>query len=420
MTRRPFSTSPLYLQSIRGLLRLHALTLEGQDESAEAQAILDSLERPWYGLSEAEKKRIKGLSEDLYSISDSPKLAIPSNPQATQKLIEAAEARQQGEWDRALELLRRWGQYLEPALLSYQRGCVWHDAGDDSTASLFLRHAAEFEPDNTQYKGAYLIALERSNPAEAGSQAWEILNQNDAAPIIVVRAGSILFKSTSSMDQADRTPILEQLIEVFSAAYHRMKIVEVNESRRVESPQVVVTLAFFLGACHDVLGDIQSAVRYFNIAVAMSPDDPNLLIARGVARYGVSPEAVDDLSLAVQKGAKRIWPHFFLAHHNLVTAHFDECARNCERALDFEGPDEVKALLHEWLAISRAELGLPASMVRSAFEAAVRLAPDSDEIRANFEAFEHSGGQGHAWTKPGESEVKALARAEPDYFPLAA
>src|SRR4051812_5283432 len=132
MTKRPLPMSPAYVQYVRGLHRLHALVAEGRDDSPEADAVRDGMDEPGYALSEAERQRVNGLSEDLYSLSDPPAPAPEPNPQATRKLMEAAEARSAGDWDRALELLRRWGRYLEPAELSFQRGCVWKEAGDDA------------------------------------------------------------------------------------------------------------------------------------------------------------------------------------------------------------------------------------------------------------------------------------------------
>jgi hypothetical protein len=143
MSKRPFSTSPSYVQSIEGLLRLHELTLKGEDESPEADAIRDSLERPWRDLSEIERTRITGLSEDLYSISEARGERIPTNPEAERTLSEVSEARQSGDWDKALELLRRVGQYLDPAVLSSLRGSLWQEAGDAETASLFYQHARQ-------------------------------------------------------------------------------------------------------------------------------------------------------------------------------------------------------------------------------------------------------------------------------------
>ena len=146
MIRQPLSTSPDYLLSIRGLHRLHALAETGQDDSPEADAIRDSLERPWRSLSEVEKKRITGLSEDLYSLIEAAGETLPMNPQAQRELDEASSARQSGDWDQALELLRCWNRYLDPEVLAYLRGSIWRDAGDPETAALFLQHAARLNP----------------------------------------------------------------------------------------------------------------------------------------------------------------------------------------------------------------------------------------------------------------------------------
>jgi hypothetical protein len=145
MVRQPFTTSDRYLQSIQGLHRLHALAVAGEDDSPEAEAIRDGLEVPWRGLSDAERKRLTGLSEDLYSISSQPDLLLPMDSEVQHKLVAALEARRNGEWDEALEVLRQLTRYLEPAVLSYLRGSVWLAAGDDATAALFLRHASESE-----------------------------------------------------------------------------------------------------------------------------------------------------------------------------------------------------------------------------------------------------------------------------------
>ncbi len=58
-------TTP-YAESLRGLLRLHELEVAGESESDQAEAVRDSLEGPWRLLTDTEKERITGLSEDLY------------------------------------------------------------------------------------------------------------------------------------------------------------------------------------------------------------------------------------------------------------------------------------------------------------------------------------------------------------------
>jgi hypothetical protein len=127
------------------LHRLHALAEAGRDDSEEAELVRAGLEQEWSALSEAERDRLTGLSEDLYSISASPEPVVPMNAEAQRGLVAALDARRGGEWDRALELLRPVRPYLEPAVLSYLRGSIWKAAGDAATAALFFEHAAESE-----------------------------------------------------------------------------------------------------------------------------------------------------------------------------------------------------------------------------------------------------------------------------------
>ena len=416
MTRRPFPTTPAYLQSLRGLHRLHALTLAGQSQSPEADAVRDSLDGPWYALSEAERERIGGLSEDLYSLSDPLHEPSPADARATSQLMEAVEARQAGDWDRALELLRRWGRHLSPADLSFQRGCVWQEAGDHATAALFFEHAARLDPENGLDFALYLDALEKSDPGAAVGRAGAILADDGAhPPIVVLRAASILFRSTRPMDSVDQMTAYRGLVGVLERTLPRAPTP--GAERDQIDTSIRLCILRILGFCHFRLGDNRAGLRYFDEALGVAPDDPGLLTARGLSRYGISPEAVDDFARAIDHEPRAVWPYFFLAHHNLVTSRFEDCLKACDRALDLPAQVDLKARLHEWRAIARSELGFSEAMVRSDFEEAVRLAPEDDEIRRNFEAFNRSGGQPgarpHDWAMPRASAIQALYRAEP-------
>ena len=151
---KPFPATPNYLTVIRGLLRMHRLAADGQFESAEADAVRDAMDAPWEGLSAVERKRIEGLSVDLNAISEKVAAAAPRepNPQSQEKLFDVYEARERGDWDRALELLRRWGTYAPPAFASYLRGTIWNAAGDVATAAVFFEHATQLEPDNGTFR----------------------------------------------------------------------------------------------------------------------------------------------------------------------------------------------------------------------------------------------------------------------------
>src|SRR5262245_39433675 len=156
MNPRPLTMSANYLATVRGLRELHRLAAAGRQDSPEADAVRDATDLPWQALTEVEKKRLSGLSEDMYSITD-PQQAdqIDWNPQVQARLDDVAQARRRGEWDRALDLLRRWAASIEPSVLSYLRGFTWLEAGDPETAALFFEHASGLQPEN----GAYLAMV---------------------------------------------------------------------------------------------------------------------------------------------------------------------------------------------------------------------------------------------------------------------
>jgi hypothetical protein len=153
-----FFDNPNYRAEIRALLRLHQLWQEGRGDSAEADALRDATDGHWEALSEAERRRIWGLSQDLNSIENqsSHQHANALNPQLHAKLVEANEARKSGLWDRALELLRTIENDAPPALLSHLRGSIWLDAGNANVAVVFIENAARLEPDLSSYQSVIL------------------------------------------------------------------------------------------------------------------------------------------------------------------------------------------------------------------------------------------------------------------------
>ena len=166
---RPFADNPNYRAEIRAIVQLHRLWLLGKGESDEADALRDAADAPWELSSDAERNRLRGLSEDLNAISEQStnEAAEPMNPQAQAKLVEASEARQRGEWGLALDTLRVFGKSIAPALLSYLRGAIWSEAGDQETAAVFFEHAARLDPNNGVYRALSPNAVGASDAAFA-------------------------------------------------------------------------------------------------------------------------------------------------------------------------------------------------------------------------------------------------------------
>jgi tetratricopeptide (TPR) repeat protein len=377
--------NPSYQAMVRGTRELHQLLAAGKDDSPEADAIRDATDGPWEVLSEVERNRVRNLSEDLYSLIEPPPAPQPMNPQAQAKLSEAFEAKQRGEWDRALALLRHWRAHIDPALVSYLRGSIWLAAGDAATAALFFEHAFKLNPENESYRCLYLTALEISDPPAAQKRAAEVLDSpSTSSPVVVSRAAEIEFKSAISASETEAQRAIRRLEPILTGTLARF---EQQDAASMNRSIYVATLSL-LAAGYEFRGETQAAVQYYSRGLQHEPYNEALLVARGILLYGTSPQGLSDLETAVQAGTSLVWPYVLLAHHSLLNRRFEECRRLCERALSIGGSPAVMSEVSAWMAIAQAGLGFPPEMVRAAFENAMRLDPSNERARRNLAAFE--------------------------------
>ncbi|MGA2035512.1 MAG: hypothetical protein ABSG68_24960 [Thermoguttaceae bacterium] len=410
---QPFPSSPSYQAVVRALLRMHSLTLEGQDESEEAESLRESMNEPWEGLSDVERERVTGLSKDLYEMSDNPTRAPePMNPQAQGKLNEAYEARERGAWDRALVLLRRWGRYLPAALISYLQGTIWRAAGDPVAAAVFFEHASQLEPDNENFQAVLLDALRTADPTLAAARAEVVLHNSEARkPVVVVCAAQIIFGTVRGMSDAEATPTYRRLIPIMERALARL---EGEVDMHLPAPKGMALV--LLATCCREIGDTQRAYSYYSRAIQLDPTNDALLTARGMLMYGTDPNSTADFDRAIRLGAQLVWPYYYLAHHYLANNRFEDCRLICDRALQIPASRRVQSELCEFLAISLAGLGYPEPVIRRAFENSVRVDPSNDRARRNLQRFETAvasrAPQPKNWESRSESSLRAFARKE--------
>lgn len=378
--------SPNYLVTLRGLRELHRLTVAGRLDSPEADAVRDATDVPWEALDELEKKRLSGLSEDLYSITDSPRSETKeSNPQAQARLADIAQANQIGDWNRVLELSRRWGAYIEPSTLSYWRGAAWANAGDPETAEIFYKHASDLQPNNGNYLAIWLATLNKTAPTAAEDWARKILQHPvDLSPNVVVTASNILFNPVRELGEAEASRFFREIIPTLTTALERLEAGD--EGGRDDA--VFTLVCYLLGFSHEFLRENQAASAFYSKGLGASPTNDALLVARGILRYGESPLALEDFKLAIQSGTTLVWPYSFLAHHHVMANQFEQARVFCERGLEMNGSNSARSELAELLAISQSALGFPIEIVRSSFELATRLNPFNEQARRNFAAFE--------------------------------
>lgn len=380
MAARPLTLSPSYLATVRGTHALHRLIAEGKDDSPEADAIRDASDGPWEALSETERDRARWVAEDLYSIYEEPPAGLQMTREAQSGLNAAYEAKQKGEWDKALALLREWRAYVDAALLSYLRGSIWYDAGDRATAALFFQHAYKLDPNNLSNAAMFLSSLSSADPGAALVEAEKILHDHrKVSPVIYVRAAEIKLMSARLLSDAEGNRIFAQLEPGLKDAMY----VAEHEPKKIDATTVVMALGL-LAFGYEFQDRWQDAVDHYTTALQIDPDNDGLLVARGMILYGSHNQAIKDLERAVQLDSPLIWPYAMLAHHALNTHRYKECIRLCEQALMKKGSAAVKSEIQEWEAIAQAALEYSPGSIEQAFEQATRTDAANDRAKRNL------------------------------------
>lgn len=381
----PLTMNSSYMAMARGTRELHQLIRAGKDDSPEADAIRDATDGPWQALSEIERNRIRHLSEDLYSLGELHAATQPMTPQAQARLLEAFEARQRAEWDRALDLLRRWQEHIDPSLVSYLRGSIWLEAGDPETAALFYGHAYKLEPTNGNYQAMALHSLHIADPPAALKEAQRILMDHEhSGPIGVARAADIVLMSARLKSETEANHLFAQLEPILKNSLARMRDAEPGN---MDCP-TCVTLLSLLGFGYEFLGKTQAAWEFYSEALQLDPRNDALYVARGMLSYGTSIRAIADFERAIQCGTRLVWPYVMLAHHHLTSGRYEECRKLCEHVLGIGGSAAMVSEVLEWMAIAQAQLGFPADMVRTSFDEAIQRDPSNERAKRNLAAFE--------------------------------
>ena len=294
----------LVAAALRELARLDAL---GLNDSEEADAVRDAMDAPWHRLSPAEETLARGLSGDLYSLTDPPHEVLPMNPQAQDALDRTADlfdAGDAGDAAAALALLRRWNRYVSPAKLAALRNGAWIKLGDPATAILFSRLECRLAPENTQAKLELLHALSLWDQPAALAEAEQIVKAHrEHAPSVVAMASAIAGSSSLIWASGDDTDRLT-LVEAASFAHFRIP----QDSADVDAyfleslPHMMSALLAFL---HNRLGAREEALKWFDLAIAGDPASHELREIRAAVAAGRANGASFPAKLAIPFTARR-------------------------------------------------------------------------------------------------------------------
>ena len=259
-----FTENSCYVEHEVLLRQLHHLIAEGLGDTEEADAVRDRMEPSWYRLKPEEKKRIEGLSADLYMLQDD-EVFEPSDGRTKIQIGQAVYAAiEQERWEEALKLMR------QPNLLPRVKVAVWraraYDAlGEFEAALLFLRYAVKLDPEHPGFKAIELSLLVENNcEAEARHIAALYLNDSTAPALLRINAAGILALPSQSIKDFDYVSIVPALKQAVQA-----------ESPTASLYNEVMAYAYeILAYCYFRLGDIQLGYNAVTEGMRLGSSEP--------------------------------------------------------------------------------------------------------------------------------------------------
>jgi len=169
-----FADNPDYVLYEKLLIEVHRLIAAGKGNDDEADAVRDKMDAPEQKLSREESDRMGGLSADLYMLqNDEVYEPYEGTPEELRSRLNDAWDR--GQYEAVLALLRKGTPFLTPARVAYLRGRCYAALGHLDTALLFLRYAAERDPERATYQVAVLdllLKLHRADDALAEADSY--------------------------------------------------------------------------------------------------------------------------------------------------------------------------------------------------------------------------------------------------------
>jgi tetratricopeptide (TPR) repeat protein len=403
-----------------GLLELHRLFLAGQKKSPEVEAVRNATDEPWNELTEEEQELFTGLSIDLYEIEGIKRESSGLTEQQARAMIQDAYlAREAGEFDESLKLLRDCQEFSSDARGAYIRGTIWQRKGDPKVAAVFFKRAVDLEPTNSNFHAIWLHQLKSVDPSAAAVEAEKVLsNPAKFAPVAVVYAAEIAYIQTLPKSDPESTLVYRRLVPIMKHEIDRLR------SMRPTPPKSLFGMGLsLLASCHEHLQEIPQAFDYYSEAIRLDPGNSTLYLARGKLLYGDDPAvAIEDLETAVTLKEPLVWPYLFLSHYYLGTGQYEKVLNLAAAGLALPSIGRVRSSLLEFRAIAEAQLEFPKNIVRRSFEEAIRNDISNQRALRNLEAFDKMTGRVSldTWERPTASAVRRDAPSGAIYPSLAA
>lgn len=383
MTAATLDTSESRLMAHTRLLRrLHELFQADRGDSEEADSIREEMGAHWYAMSEQERERMSGLSEDLYALGESTVRAVQMNTAEREEWShDGAKAFAERDFDRALMLLRKPPSDMPQPMVWFLQARCWARLGDLETALVFMSAAAAKDRGFAVFQLSLLEQLRHDE--QATNLARSLIDDPQSDYLDLYSSAGTILSQLEELSEQERIRNLRHLVAALTKALEQVRLIPINE-RPV--PRVESYIVCMLAHCLYLLEEPQRAQEVYETTLQRNPADAEVLTCRGIERLEGNHElALSDFRKAVKVGTASVWPYLILAKDALSRGQFYECHSLAQAGLVRTKDPELLAELYEAAGISRAELGwIPASVIEC-FEKALEHTPNNERIRKNFE-----------------------------------
>lgn len=436
-----FTENHDYVEAERLLRRLHQIIAAGEGSSDEANEIREEASSYWGRLTLREQRRLQRLSAELKMFTGDEVAHVVRHPKANslkrKKSSNRHAAGKPGKPNEEMRLrllikqqwnARRFEGVLEtlrahPSLWSAEdlaalRASAYRHLGHVDTSLLFLSWVAERRPTRHDYQiliNTLLVELGRMDEAIARAKAF--IGSEAVPSSLLLSSAMVLWQSISGSRAEMNTATAGEILEAVERSLRQPL------DSLAKLPSLKVAAFVMLSVVRRRLGDYTGALAASNEGLALMPQDPNLLVMRGILRMASDTNAaVIDFAAAVDAQVQLELPYFFLGNYLLHHGEYFRLLHVSVAGLQVESATrKTRAILMSWQAIAQFELGAPRRVVEALFEMAISTDPANEIIRRNKAAFIRiteerlrSNRTSAPWAEPDTAELESMSRlAEP-------
>lgn len=242
----------------RLVIDLHLFITAGLEGAIEAKGVRKELDRRFAELDVVQHDRLEGLISDLPSIGVS-RQAAPADSKRAADDFEAAISRR--DWDLALAILREHESEISPAEIAAMRGVCWGQLGSHEVAAIFFGEAVRLNPTNIEAESCYLRSLIRCGRLEDARRNARFIVNKKADAYRQMLAADILFDCLTASSDRER----EQWEEIVNVV-DRVAIDPIAASGEPHLRQIACSAYLGAAICCERLGDLDKAEKTYNTA----------------------------------------------------------------------------------------------------------------------------------------------------------